>query len=80
MSTEPTAQQGNAAQPTPSSPTEAPQTASTSDEPVPSNRAERRRKGIDPAAAGHHGSAGQPGAARTTAKGRRINPVRRTGS
>jgi hypothetical protein len=52
------------------------------DQPTPSNRAARRRKGkgVDPAVAGHHGAAGQPGAARATAQGRRINPVRRTGS
>lgn len=67
----------------------APQQASTpqppttpDDPPAPSNRAERRRKGkgVDPAVAGHHGAAGQPGSARAAAQGRRINPVRRTGS
>lgn len=57
------------------------------DDAAPSNRAARRRRersahkdgATDPAAA-YRGSAGQPRAARTTAQGRRINPVRRTGS
>ncbi len=59
-----------------------PQPAETpDDEAVPTNRAARRRKakGLDPAATGHPGSAEQAGPARTTAQGRRINPVRRTG-
>ena len=50
------------------------------DEPVAANRAARRRKGktTDPALL-QHGLADQAGRARTTARGRRINPVRRTG-
>ena len=50
------------------------------DEPVATNRAARRRKGktTDPALL-QHGLADQAGRARTTARGRRINPVRRTG-
>ncbi len=56
------------------------------DDAAPSNRAARRRKerdtrkneATDPAAS-YRGTAGRPGAARTTAQGRRINPVRRTG-
>jgi hypothetical protein len=49
-------------------------------EPVATNRAARRRKGksTDPALL-QHGLADQAGRARTTARGRRINPVRRTG-
>lgn len=59
------------------------------DDAAPSNRVARRRqdrdarkgRAADPAAAAvsYRGSAGQPGPARTTAQGRRINPVRRTG-
>jgi hypothetical protein len=50
------------------------------DEPVAGNRAARRRKGktTDPALL-QHGLADQAARARTTARGRRINPVRRTG-
>jgi len=50
------------------------------DEPVATNRAARRRKGksTDPALL-QHGLAEQAARARTTARGRRINPVRRTG-
>jgi hypothetical protein len=50
------------------------------DEPVPANRAARRRKGktTDPALL-QHGLADQAARARTTARGRRVNPVRRTG-
>jgi hypothetical protein len=50
------------------------------DEPVAANRAARRRKGktTDPALL-QHGLADQGARARTTARGRRINPVRRTG-
>jgi hypothetical protein len=50
------------------------------DEPVAANRAARRRKGktTDPALL-QHGLADQSGRARTTARGRRINPVRRMG-
>jgi hypothetical protein len=57
-----------------------------STQPIPSaeqpatNRAARRRKGkaTDPAVL-QHGLADQAARARTTARGRRINPVRRTG-
>ncbi|HEY0815735.1 MAG TPA: hypothetical protein VGE11_20875 [Pseudonocardia sp.] len=81
MSQKPTAQQG-AVQATPPAPVTAPPTAAP-DQPVPTNRAARRRKGkgIDPATAaeGYHGSAGRSGPARTTAQGRRVNPVRRSG-
>ena len=54
--------------------------SSSADQPTPSNRAARRRKGktTDPALL-QHGLAGPVKAARTTAQGRRINPVRRTG-
>jgi hypothetical protein len=50
------------------------------DEPAAANRAARRRKGktTDPALL-QHGLADPGGRARTTARGRRINPVRRTG-
>ena len=50
------------------------------DQPVATNRAARRRKGkvTDPALH-QHGLAEQASRARTTARGRRINPVRRTG-
>jgi len=50
------------------------------DEPAVTNRAARRRKGkaTDPALH-QHGLAEQAGRARTTAQGKRINPVRRTG-
>jgi hypothetical protein len=50
------------------------------EQPLPSNRAARRRKGktTDPALL-LHGANGPVKAARTTAQGRRINPVRRTG-
>ena len=49
------------------------------DEPVAANRAARRRKGkaTDPALL-QHGLADQAARARTTARGRRIHPVRRT--
>ena len=48
--------------------------------PVAANRAARRRKGktTDPALL-QHGPVDQGARARTTAQGRRINPVRRTG-
>jgi hypothetical protein len=50
------------------------------EQPVASNRAARRRKGktTDPAVL-QHGLADLAGRARTAARGRRINPVRRTG-
>ena len=50
------------------------------EEPVAANRAARRRKGktTDPALL-QHGLTDPSRRARTTAKGRRINPVRRTG-
>ncbi len=50
------------------------------DETVATNRAARRRKGktTDPALR-QHGLAEQAERARTAARGRRINPVRRTG-
>ena len=50
------------------------------DESVATNRAARRRKGksTDPALL-QHGLAEQAARARTTARGKRINPVRRTG-
>jgi len=50
------------------------------DEPVATNRAARRRKGktTDPALL-QHGLADPAARARTTARGRRINPVRRAG-
>ncbi len=53
---------------------------SSGDQREPSNRAARRRKGktTDPALR-QHGGAGPVQPARTTAQGRRINPVRRTG-
>jgi hypothetical protein len=55
----------------------------STDQPVATNRAARRRKNktattTDPAVL-QHGLADQAGRARTTARGRRINPVRRTG-
>ena len=52
----------------------------STEQPVATNRAARRRKGktTDPAVL-QHGLADQAGRARTTARGRRINPVRRTG-
>lgn len=52
----------------------------SAEQPVATNRAERRRKGktTDPALL-RHGLADQAARARTTARGRRINPVRRTG-
>jgi hypothetical protein len=50
------------------------------EQPAASNRAARRRKGkaTDPALR-EHGLADQAARARTAARGRRINPVRRTG-
>jgi hypothetical protein len=50
------------------------------EQPAATNRAARRRKGktTDPALL-QHGLAEQAGRARTAARGRRINPVRRTG-
>ncbi len=50
------------------------------EQPLATNRAARRRKGktTDPALL-QHGLAEQAGRARTTARGKRINPVRRTG-
>jgi len=50
------------------------------EQPAAANRAARRRKGktTDPAVL-QHGQADRAGRARTTARGRRINPVRRTG-
>ena len=59
--------------------------AAPDDAPAPVNRAARRKKGkpadLDPAAAAarYRGSAGHTGPAQTTAQGRRVNPVRRTG-
>ena len=55
----------------------------STDQPVATNRAARRRKNkaakaTDPAVL-QHGPAEQAGRARTAARGRRINPVRRTG-
>ena len=55
----------------------------SAEQPVATNRAERRRKNkaaktTDPALL-QHGLADQAARARTTARGRRINPVRRTG-
>ena len=52
----------------------------STEQPVATNRAARRRKGktTDPALL-QHGLADQAARARTTARGRRINPVRRTG-
>jgi hypothetical protein len=55
----------------------------SAEEPAATNRAARRRKNkaaktTDPAVL-QHGLADQAGHARTTARGRRINPVRRTG-
>jgi hypothetical protein len=52
----------------------------SAEQPAATNRAARRRKGknTDPAVL-QHGLADQAARARTTARGRRINPVRRTG-
>jgi len=52
----------------------------STEQPVATNRAARRRKGktTDPAVL-QHGLAERAGRARSTARGRRVNPVRRTG-
>jgi len=52
----------------------------STEQPVATNRAARRRKGktTDPAVL-QHGLAEKAGRPRSTARGRRVNPVRRTG-
>lgn len=49
--------------------------------PAPANRAARRGKAkkLDPATVSYRGSGGPARPARSTAQGRRVNPVRRTG-
>ena len=50
-------------------------------DPAPANRAARRGKAKkhDPGTARYRGSDGLPRPARSTAQGRRVNPIRRTG-
>jgi hypothetical protein len=55
-----------------------PASPSPQPDPVPANRAERRGKATKPDLR-HHDSGGPARPARTTAQGRRVNPVRRTG-